>query len=89
MKFLLKTTIIVLCILMLGYIFYFKKDYLKNIGERVERWVVNKIHSLSGTGNGKEAESAAEKLINKKKIEEDISERDRKQLERIIEEKGN
>ncbi len=89
MKFLLKTTIIVLCILMLGYIFYFKKDYLKKTGEKVERWVVKKIHLLSGAGKEKEAESAAERLINKKKIEEDISERDRKELERIIEEKGN
>lgn len=89
MRFLIKTTIIILCILMLGYIFYFKKDFLKRTGNRVEKWVVNKIQSLSGANKEKEAESAAERLINKNKIEEDISEKDRKQLEKIIEEKGN
>ncbi len=89
MKFIIKTTIIILCVLMLGYIFYFKKDSLRRTGNRIERWVVKKIHTLSGADKEKEAESAAERLINKKKIEEDISEKDRKQLEKIIEEKGN
>lgn len=88
MKFLIKTAIIILCILMLGYIFYFKKDFLQKTGNRVEKWVVNKIHSLSEKTE-KKAESAAERLINKKKIEEDISEKDREKLEKIIEEKGN
>lgn len=89
MKFIIKTSIIILCILMLGYIFYFKKDFLKRTGERVEKWMGNKIQSLCGRDKGKEAESEAERLINKIKIEEDISEKDRKQLEKIIEEKGN
>jgi len=89
MKFLLKASIIILCILILGYIFYFKKDLLKKTGERVEKWMVNKIQVLSGRDKEKSVESAAEKLINKKKIEEDISEKDRKELEKIIEEKGN
>jgi hypothetical protein len=90
MKFLIKMFIIIICALLVGYILYFKKDYLRETGARVERWIVTKIRAISGTGEiEKKAGSEAEKWINKKKMEEDISEKDRKQLEKIIQEHEN
>lgn len=88
MRFLIKTAIIIICVLALGYVFYFKRDSLKHFGERAEKWITTKIHFLSGSGKEKEAETKVKRMIDKEKIEEDISEKDRKQLEKIIEEKG-
>lgn len=86
-KFLLKTVVIILCVLLLAYLLYFKKDFIKRSGDRVERWLSQQIESIKKETKV-ERVPLREKAAPKKSADEEISEKDRLQLEKIIEEKG-
>ncbi|HEY4715477.1 MAG TPA: hypothetical protein VII00_00020 [bacterium] len=81
MRFILKTIILFIVVILLGYVFLFRKDFVRKVGVKTERVLVNILKQKAGTAKKKDVEN--------KKRNEDITEDERRQIENIIEERGD